>query len=277
MARHVEAMVGFLDAGAEVFDYGNSIRGEAQLGGYDAGLRLPRLRARLHPAAVLRGQGPVPLGRAVRRPGGHRRDRPRGPRPVPGERVAARAGSALAAGEGRTSRACPRGSAGSATASATWPGCAFNELVATGEVARADRHRPRPPRLRLGRLALPRDRGDARRLRRDRRLAAAQRAGQRRLAAPPGCRSTTAAASASAARSTPARSPSPTAPPLAAAEARARADQRPRHGRRSATSTRATSARRGGRARSAASASRCAEALDAPTGPSTPWLGAGAT
>src|SRR5689334_1958023 len=33
MAKHVEAMVGFLDAGAEVFDYGNSIRGEAQLGG----------------------------------------------------------------------------------------------------------------------------------------------------------------------------------------------------------------------------------------------------
>ena len=34
MAKHVEAMVGFLDAGAEVFDYGNSIRGEAQLAGY---------------------------------------------------------------------------------------------------------------------------------------------------------------------------------------------------------------------------------------------------
>src|SRR5512139_3161115 len=30
MAVHVEAMVGFQDAGAEVFDYGNSIRGEAQ-------------------------------------------------------------------------------------------------------------------------------------------------------------------------------------------------------------------------------------------------------
>ncbi|OLB77483.1 MAG: urocanate hydratase [Actinobacteria bacterium 13_2_20CM_2_71_6] len=28
MVKHVEAMVGFLDAGAEVFDYGNSIRGE---------------------------------------------------------------------------------------------------------------------------------------------------------------------------------------------------------------------------------------------------------
>jgi len=34
MARHVEAMVGFQDAGAEVFDYGNSIRDEARKGGY---------------------------------------------------------------------------------------------------------------------------------------------------------------------------------------------------------------------------------------------------
>jgi urocanate hydratase len=41
MARHVEAMVGFLDAGAEVFDYGNSIRGEAQLGGYDGAFAFP--------------------------------------------------------------------------------------------------------------------------------------------------------------------------------------------------------------------------------------------
>ncbi len=52
----------------------------------------------------------------------------------------------------------------------------------------------------------------ARRLRRDRRLAAAERAGQRRRPGRPGCRSTTAAGSASAARSTPARSASPTAP-----------------------------------------------------------------
>jgi urocanate hydratase len=41
MARHVEAMVGFLDGGAEVFDYGNSIRGEAQLGGYDRAFAFP--------------------------------------------------------------------------------------------------------------------------------------------------------------------------------------------------------------------------------------------
>jgi urocanate hydratase len=41
MARHVAAMVGFLDAGAEVFDYGNSIRGEAQLGGFDRAFAFP--------------------------------------------------------------------------------------------------------------------------------------------------------------------------------------------------------------------------------------------
>ena len=35
MAKHVAAMVGFLDAGAEVFDYGNSIREEARLGGFE--------------------------------------------------------------------------------------------------------------------------------------------------------------------------------------------------------------------------------------------------
>jgi urocanate hydratase len=33
MAVHVDAMVGFLDAGAEVFDYGNSLRNEARTGG----------------------------------------------------------------------------------------------------------------------------------------------------------------------------------------------------------------------------------------------------
>ena len=41
MTRHVEAMVGFLDGGAEVFDYGNSIRGEAQLGGCDRAFAFP--------------------------------------------------------------------------------------------------------------------------------------------------------------------------------------------------------------------------------------------
>jgi urocanate hydratase len=41
MARHVAAMVGFLDAGAEVFDYGNSIRDEARKGGFDRAFDFP--------------------------------------------------------------------------------------------------------------------------------------------------------------------------------------------------------------------------------------------
>jgi urocanate hydratase len=41
MARHVEAMVGFMDAGAEVFDYGNSIRDEARKGGYPRAFEFP--------------------------------------------------------------------------------------------------------------------------------------------------------------------------------------------------------------------------------------------
>jgi len=41
MAKHVEAMVGFMDAGAEVFDYGNSIRAEAELGGYGRAWEFP--------------------------------------------------------------------------------------------------------------------------------------------------------------------------------------------------------------------------------------------
>jgi urocanate hydratase len=41
MAGQVAAMVGFLDAGAEVFDYGNSIRGEAELAGYGRAFEFP--------------------------------------------------------------------------------------------------------------------------------------------------------------------------------------------------------------------------------------------
>ncbi|RZS64686.1 urocanate hydratase [Agromyces ramosus] len=41
MAKQVRAMVEFQDAGAEVFDYGNSIRREAELGGYDRAFAFP--------------------------------------------------------------------------------------------------------------------------------------------------------------------------------------------------------------------------------------------
>ena len=41
MAKHVQAMVDFMDAGAEVFDYGNSIRDEARMGGCDRAFDFP--------------------------------------------------------------------------------------------------------------------------------------------------------------------------------------------------------------------------------------------
>ncbi|GAA3703860.1 urocanate hydratase [Microlunatus aurantiacus] len=41
MARQVQAMVEFADAGAEVFDYGNSIRDEARQGGYERAFEFP--------------------------------------------------------------------------------------------------------------------------------------------------------------------------------------------------------------------------------------------
>lgn len=41
MADHVEAMLGFLDRGVEVFDYGNSLRGEARLGGCERAFDFP--------------------------------------------------------------------------------------------------------------------------------------------------------------------------------------------------------------------------------------------
>jgi urocanate hydratase len=41
IAAHCAAMVGFLDAGAEVFDYGNSLRAEARLGGFERAFAYP--------------------------------------------------------------------------------------------------------------------------------------------------------------------------------------------------------------------------------------------
>jgi urocanate hydratase len=41
MATHVEGMVAFLDRGAEVFDYGNSLRSEAERGGFERAFAYP--------------------------------------------------------------------------------------------------------------------------------------------------------------------------------------------------------------------------------------------
>ncbi len=58
MARHVEAMVGFMDEGAEVFDYGNSLRGEALAGGYPRAFDYPGFVPAYIRPLFCEGQGP---------------------------------------------------------------------------------------------------------------------------------------------------------------------------------------------------------------------------
>jgi urocanate hydratase len=58
MVEHVGAMVGFLDAGAEVFDYGNSIRGEAKLGGYERAFDFPGFVPAYIRPLFCQGKGP---------------------------------------------------------------------------------------------------------------------------------------------------------------------------------------------------------------------------
>ena len=177
---HVRAMVEFQDAGAEVFDYGNSIRDEARKGGYDRAFEFPGFVPAYIRPLFCEGKGPfrwaalsgdpadiAATDRAILElfPDNERLHGSGSPWPASGSHF-----------QGLPARIC-------------WLGygerhLAGLQLQRDGRLRRAvgaDRDRSRPPRLRLGRLAVPRDRGDARRLRRHRRLGAAQRAGQHRL------------------------------------------------------------------------------------------------
>ena len=178
IAAHCAAMVSYLDAGAEVFDYGNSLRAEARLGGFERAFAYPGFVPAYVRPLFCEGKGPfrwVALSgdpddiRATDRavleefPDDERLARwirkARGPDRLPGA-----AGADLLAGLRRAPPAR----------------AALQRDGPQRRAAGADRDRPRPPRLGLGRLALSRDRGDGGRVRRDRRLAAAQRARQHR-------------------------------------------------------------------------------------------------
>ena len=91
-------------------------------------VRHSRLRARVRAPALLRRQGPVPLGGALGRPGGHPRDRSARARDVRATTRRCAAGFGWRASASR-SRDCPRASSGSATASARRFGLALNDLV----------------------------------------------------------------------------------------------------------------------------------------------------
>jgi urocanate hydratase len=58
MARHCEAMVGFLDRGATVFDYGNNLRGGAREGGFDRAFDYPGFVPAFIRPMFCQGKGP---------------------------------------------------------------------------------------------------------------------------------------------------------------------------------------------------------------------------
>jgi urocanate hydratase len=58
MAEHVEAMVGFLDAGSVVFDYGNNLRAGAEAGGFDRSYAYPGFVPAFVRPMFCEGKGP---------------------------------------------------------------------------------------------------------------------------------------------------------------------------------------------------------------------------
>ena len=130
---HVRGDARFSDAGAVVFDYGNNLRPRQRSdGGVADAFDYPGLRARLHPPAVLRGEGAVPLGRALGRSRGHRAHRRAVAELFPDDEHLQRwltLARERVAFQGLPARICWLGYGERAEA-----GLAFNELVATGEM-----------------------------------------------------------------------------------------------------------------------------------------------
>ncbi len=179
MARHVEGMVGYLDAGAEVFDYGNSIRDEARLGGYGRAFDFPGFVPAYIRPLFAEGKGPFrwaalsgdPRDIAVTDKAvldlfpdndhlGPLDPRRPGPRRLPGAARPHLLARARRAGRRRAAVQRARRVRGD---------------------LRAARHRARPPGLRVRGLPVPRDGVDGGRLRRHRGLAAAERPDEHRL------------------------------------------------------------------------------------------------
>ena len=120
MAAHVRAMVEFQDRGAEVFDYGNSIRDEARKGGYDRAFEFPGFVPAYIRPLFCEGKGPFRWAALSGDPA----DIAATDRAIlelfpDNERL--HRWITHGAASGWPSRVCRRASAGSGTASATWP------------------------------------------------------------------------------------------------------------------------------------------------------------
>ena len=179
MAAHVAAMVGFLDAGAEVFDYGNSIRGEAELAGYTRAFDFPGFVPAYIRPLFCEGKGPFRWAALSGDPADIAATDQAILELFPQNEALARwirMAEEKVHFQGLPARICWLGYGERHLA-----GLRFNEMVAKGElkapIVLGRDH------LDCGSVAspVPGDRGDGRRLRRDRRLAAAERAGQHGL------------------------------------------------------------------------------------------------
>ena len=83
MVDHCKAMLELQRRGADTFDYGNNLRGHAAQAGFADAFGFEGFVPKYVRPLFCEGKGPVPLGRAVRRPEGHRGDGPDHPRALP--------------------------------------------------------------------------------------------------------------------------------------------------------------------------------------------------
>ncbi len=164
-------------SGSYVFDYGNNLRGEAEAAGVSEAFSYPGFVPAYIRPLFCRGIGPFRWAALSGDPADIQAIDDALRELFPGDELLQR-WLELAPGTGRVPGAArPHLLARLRRPRQGGPG----DQRARPQRARAGagRDRARPPRRRLRRLAVPRDRGDARRLRRDRRLADPERARQR--------------------------------------------------------------------------------------------------
>ena len=164
--------------GCYVFDYGNNLRGEAYRAGLSDAFTYPGFVPAYIRPLFCRGIGPFRWAALSGDPADIARDRPRAEGAVPRRRAPpavarARAGACRLPG--------PPGTHLLARLRRPREGGPRDQRARPLRCGvRAGGDRQGSPRLGLGRVSVPRDGGDARRLRRDRRLADPQRAPEHR-------------------------------------------------------------------------------------------------
>jgi urocanate hydratase len=157
MAAPLRRHGAFLDAGAEVFDYGNYLRAEAEHGGFERAFAYPGFIRHTSGRCSARAR-PVPWAALSGDPADIAATDTAVLEEFPENEALAR--WIRMAGERVPSRACPRGSAGSGTASVTGSGCGSTTWSRAASFS-ADRDRPGPPRLRVASRRRTRDRSMA--------------------------------------------------------------------------------------------------------------------